>query len=320
MKFKNLTEEDIIHIKRSYTGLLTKEDAQEYLADYYKVSVRTIRNWANKLELNVLPKNRVSSANVMIYDIETCRMVVKTFWTGKQYIGYNQIQGEPRIISISWKWLGGDKVHHLTWDKLHSDKEMMEAFLKEYNKADMVIGINNDSFDNRWINARAAKHRLDVNTMVKSFDVQREMKRVFRIPSYAMKYTAKYFELDQQKMEHEGEIMWQMIEDGTPEQQREYLKKMVNYNVQDILTTEELYISLRKYFGHKMHFGVFDGENKWTCPNCGTNNISLEKTSFTAAGTVQRFMRCNEDHVQFRITNRQYIDFTENERNLETGS
>lgn len=311
MKFKNLSTADHDTI-RDYYSTLSKEQAQEQLAKRYNVSERTIRKWANSLDLNIMDKNKVNTAKVMIYDIETSRVKAKVFWTGKQYIGHDQLMDEPKIISISWKWVGEDKVKHLTWDEDHNDREMLFHFLLEYNKADMVIGINNDNFDNRWINARAAKHGFEVNTMVRSFDVQKEMKRLFRLPSYSMKYTAVYFNLTETKLEHEGIIMWQMIEEGTPAQQKEYLQKMVVYNVQDILTTEALYIFLRKYLGHKMHFGVFNGKPKYTCPACGGEHIGLLQTQITPAGTIQRVMRCKDDGTQFRLTNKLYLQFIEN--------
>jgi DNA polymerase elongation subunit (family B) len=312
MKFKNLTEKDYEFIREQYSEFSSKEDAQTYLADHYDVLPRTIRGWANKLELNIMDKNVVNTAKVMIYDIETSRVKAKVFWTGKQYIGHTQLMDEPKIISISWKFIGDNEVKSLTWDKFKNDKAMLAEFLKEYNKADMVIGINNDNFDNRWINARSAKYGLEVNTMVRSFDVQKEMKRLFRIPSYSMKYAAWYFNLTEQKLEHEGIIMWDMIEEGTKEQQQEYLIKMVEYNVQDILTTEALYVYLRKYLGHKMHFGVFNGKEKYTCPACGGEHISLLQTQVTPAGTIQRVMRCKDDGTQFRLTNKLYLQFIEN--------
>ena len=62
---------------------------------------------------------------------------------------------EPKIITVSWKWLGDETIHYLKWDKNHSDEQLMKDFLVEYNKADMVIGYNNDRFDNRFINSIA---------------------------------------------------------------------------------------------------------------------------------------------------------------------
>ena len=201
-----------------------------------------------------------------------------------------------------------DKVHTLTWDDVQDDKEMLRKFLVDYNKCDMVIGQNNDRFDNRWIAARAAKHNLEFNSYVKSFDIMKQTKRLFRLPSYAMAFIAKFFGLTL-KLSHEGIHMWEMIEDGTPAEKKEYMAKMLEYNVGDIVTTEEIYYKLRKYMGHKIHFGVFNGGEKYSCPNCGGTDVSLYKTTYTTAGTVQHIMKCNDDECMYKISNRDYMKY-----------
>ena len=174
--FKNLTQEDKIYISNLYLlnkqlkddgdPIMRMENIQKDLADRFKVTTRTIRNWARKLGLNLMIHSIEDPFKILVYDIETSRVKADVFWTGKQYISHAQLTEEPKIISVAWKWLGQDKVHYLTWDKNHSDKKLMEEFLVTYNKAGMVIGYNNDRFDNRWINARAIKYRLEVNLHV----------------------------------------------------------------------------------------------------------------------------------------------------------
>jgi len=154
--------------------------------------------------------------------------------------------------------LNEDKVHTLTWDDVQDDKEMLRKFIIDYNKCDIVIGQKNDRLDNRRIATRATKHNLEFNSYVKSFDIMKQTKRLFRLPSYAMAFIAKFFGLTL-KLSHEGIHMWEMIEDGTPAEKKEYMAKMLEYNVGDIVTTEEIYYKLRKYMGHKIHFGVFNG-------------------------------------------------------------
>lgn len=312
MKFNKLTSSDKDLIIRSYDlsnkGGESKEATQNKLADHFNVSPRTIRGWAKKLEVGVMQKNVVNASKILIYDIETSRVPAMVFWSGKQYVSHDQLKDEPKIISISWKWLGQNKVYDLTWDKNHSDKGMLETFLKEYNKANMVIGQNNNRFDNRWINARAAKYNLDVNIFVRSFDIMKQAKSKFRIPSYSMKYMCKYFGVPQ-KLEHEGIRMWDMIQSGTPEEQAEYLEKMVVYNRGDIISTEALYIRLRKYFNHISHIGVLNGSDKFTCPDTGSYNVQLDRTTVTPTGTLQRIMVSNDTGVKYKITNKQYMNF-----------
>ena len=184
----------------------------------------------------------------------------------------------------------------------------MTKFLKEYNKASMVIGQNNNSFDNKWINTRAAKHGLHITRFVKSFDIYRMAKRYFRLPSFSMAYMAKYFGLTL-KQSHEGIFMWDMIEEGTPAEQKEYLKKMVDYNKGDIVTTEELYLTLRTYFGTVTNKAVQGGLPKWCCPVSGSSNVKLLKTIFTEQGTVQRILFCEDSRHQYKVNNKTYMDF-----------
>ena len=307
MTLKQLTDADKELIRVAYRREDSKKNIQEQLAGIFGVNVRTIRTWAK--ELGLVDAHTVSSQyRVMIYDIETSRVEAKVWWTGKQYVGHKQLTSEPKIISISWKWLGEDTIHALTWDTDHCDKQLVSDFMTEYNKADMIVGQNNDRFDNRWLNARAMKHGIHFNTFVKSFDIMKQTKRLFRLPSYSMDYITKFLNVEN-KQTHEGIKMWDMIQDGNPAQQKEYLQKMVDYNVGDIVSTEAMYITLRKYMGHKVHFGVLSGLPKYTSPSDGTMDIFLMKTTCTPNGNIQRIMQSNTDGVQFKISNQCYMRF-----------
>lgn len=249
-----------------------------------------------------------SENNVMIYDIETSRVSAQIWGTGQQYINHKTLTSHTRIISIAWKWLGKDKVHWLKWDSNQCDKQLMQEFLLEYNKADMVIGQNNNSFDNKLVATRAAYHRLFINKYIKSFDIYRQAKSVFRLPSYSMAYMAEYFGLTL-KQSHEGIHMWEMIENGTKKQQKEYLKKMIDYNVGDIITTEELYLTLLPYLKPVMSVATKTGKPKWACPNTGSTNVRLLRTTWTASGTIQRIMYCESSNTQYKVTNSNYNKF-----------
>jgi len=290
-----------------YQSSKSKKEVQRILSEEFDCAERTIRDHAKRLNLNQISSN-ISNDKIMVYDIETSRITADLWWTGKQYVNYKQISSEPKIISISWKWLGDDKVHALTWDKNHCDKAMLEKFLPEYNKALMVIGQNNNMFDNKWIKTRAAKHRIHVNRFVKSFDIYRMAKSTFRLISYSMDYMAMYLGLTP-KQSHEGILMWEMVEKGTPKEQKEYLKKMVDYNVGDIVTTEELYLTLQPYFNNQTNVAVKKGLPKWACPVSGSLNVKLQNTIYSSMGTIQRILYCEESKQQFKVSNKTYQDY-----------
>ena len=252
--------------------------------------------------------NKQAERKVLVYDIETSRVPALVWGTGKTYIRHSQLRGRTKIISIAWKYVGEDKVHHLTWDKNHCDKKMLEKFLKHYNNAYMVIGQNNDNFDNKLVNTIAAYHRLRVDRFVKSFDIYKMAKKYFRLQSYSMAFMAEYFGLTL-KQSHEGLHMWDMIEFGNKEEQKEYLGKMVDYNKGDIVTTEELYMTLKPYFSTVTNNAVRKGLEKWRCPVSGSDDVKLMKTIYTEAGTVQRILYCNESKHQYKVSNKAYMDF-----------
>lgn len=250
-----------------------------------------------------------SKPNVLIYDIETSRAVFKGWWTGNRYVHSRDMIKEPKIISIAWKWVGDNKVEFEHWDmKTHCDKAMLEKFLTEYNAADLVIGQNNDKFDNRWVNARALKHKLTVNTQIKSLDLMKQAKKHFRMPGYSMDFMTKYMGVDK-KMEHSGIKMWDMIEDGTAKEQAEAMVEMEEYNRQDIIATEAMYVRMMPYIGHKIHLGMLMGGQKADCPRCGSVHVRQTKVTHTTAGTIQHEMVCEDCGSQYKISNKTYLDF-----------
>lgn len=283
--------------------LVAQVICNKYKVTYSENERKKISSWINQKTVENVKKE----SKVLIYDIETTKLLADVWWTGKQYIEHDKLRTETKIISVSYKWLGSEKVECITWNNNKKcDKELMKNFLKTYNEADLVIGVNNDNFDNRLINVRASKYNYDVNIFVRSLDLQKEAKRLFRLPSYSMAYIAKYLGL-QGKYNHPGSSMWEDIQYGNKEKSEKALKEMIKYDNQDVITTEQIYLTFRKYLKVVTHLGVLHGEGKCTCPNCGSSNVSLYKTTITPAGTIQRIMICNDDKTKFRISNTTYL-------------
>ena len=289
-------------------GVTWKELSQRFMNSDDARKSNDVWRYFLKQDKNITTLKK--EAKVMIYDIETSRATAAVWWTGKQYIGHDQLITEPAIITIAWKWFGEDDVYTLEWDD-GDDKAMLKEFLKEYNKADLVIGQNNLRFDNRWINARAMKHNLDVNVRIRSLDLMKENKRLFRLPSYSMAFVSRYLGTEG-KLKHSGISMWNNIQFGNAKEKKDSLKEMVDYNVQDIIATEEMYLKLRKYIGNTTHVGVFKGLDKWTCPSTGSTDVEFYKTDVTRAGTIQRLMKSKVTGEIYRISNRQYLSWKEN--------
>lgn len=315
MGYKSFDKKSKELIKQLYATDLPRKEVQETLAKSLGVSVRTIRYYANHMGLGLSKESLVSNpTGILVYDFETSRVPAKLWWPGKQYVGYKQIKGEPKIITVAYKWFGEDETYHLTWDRSHSDETLVRKFSEVFNSANMVVGHNIINFDNRWLRARALKYGITVDPYIPAFDTMKEAKALFRLQSYSLDYLTEYLDVTR-KQSHEGIIMWDMVEEGTPEQQAEYLQKMLDYNEGDIISNEELFVKMRKYSkAHKVHLGTLEGGEKFACPHCGSsNNVELGREVSTAAGTIQKVMVCKNDGVRFKISNREYLKFMENQ-------
>jgi DNA polymerase elongation subunit (family B) len=255
----------------------------------------------------VTNKNKKAQPKVMTYDIETSMVTAHLWGTGKQFVRHDSLVDHTKIITVAWKWIGSDQVKVLKWDKKQSDKKLMETFLKEYNKADMVIGFNNNSFDNKIVNSRALHYGFEVDTLMKSYDLMRMVKSKFRLASYSMAHISTYLGLGGKMDYGIGIRMWKDIQFGSKKDAKASMKLMVKYNRQDVTLTEELYFKLRQYLPAVMHVGVMQGKGKSTCPTCGGKKTKLHKTMVTAAGSIQRVMKCKTDNTKFKLSNAEYL-------------
>lgn len=268
---------------------------------------RKVSAWLNPA-LHSTP-NENNPPKILIYDLETTLLLGEVWRSGKQYIHGNSIQGHTKIITVAYKWLGDSDVKYITWDNSKKcDKNLVKTFLKIFNTADAVVGVNNKQFDDKLIFTRAAHYRMFADTLVKSIDVQKQAKSLFRLDSYSMKYMAEYFGLTF-KLSHSGIQMWRDIQWGTKKESERALKEMVDYNIGDIVTTEELFFLIQLYAKHQIHFGVMLGNAKWSCPDTGSSKVRLFKTTWTAAGTVKRVMKSKKTNRLYTISNTAYLQY-----------
>ena len=242
----------------------------------------------------------------LFWDIETSPNVVFS-WR----IGYNlslqphDIIKERAIISIAYKWENEDKVHVLTWDENQCDKKMLEEFVKVIHQADESIGHNSKRFDEKWLRTRCLFHRIPTFPRYKSLDTLLKAKQGFNFNSNKLDYIAKYLGVGA-KLQHEGFEMWRkIIEDKDPEA----LEAMCAYNKVDVVVLQDVYHALKSYITPETHEGVVLGKAKYSCANCGGEDVELLKNTVTTKGTIQRVMECNGCKSTYIISNPSYIQF-----------
>lgn len=243
----------------------------------------------------------------LFFDIETSPMIVYSWRTGyKLNIHTDNIIEDWKIICISYKWEDENKVKSLTWDKNKCDKKMLLDFIKIANQADEIIAHNGDRFDIKKVRTRCILHRIPMFPKYRTLDTLKKAKSGFAFNSNRLDYIAQALGVGA-KLKHEGFPMWVKCMQGD----KEALKDMVDYCNMDIIVLEDVYLAMQSYMINNTHVGVHNGGEKYTCPNCGSEHVSLLKNNFTALGTIKRQMDCDSCGCNYEMSNSAYRRFLE---------
>lgn len=228
----------------------------------------------------------------LFFDIETSPNV-GLFWQAgyKQRIDYDNIIKERAIICICYKWEGEESVFSLQWDKKQSDKKMLVDFIKVANHADELVGHNGDKFDLPWIRTRCLFHGIDMFPSYTTIDTLKVSRSQFKFNSNRLDYIAKYLGIG--KKLHTEFNLWKRI---LLNNDNDAMLHMVDYCKEDVRLLEQVYSRLKTHTKHKTHYGVIYGQDRGSCPECGSDELIRQKVRFTAAGTKHIVYKCKVCH------------------------
>ena len=243
----------------------------------------------------------------LFYDIETSYNIVKAWRIGYNInLNMDDIIQERAIITIAYKWEGEEDVTVLSWDK-GCDKKIIEDFVKVMAEADELVGHNVDRYDTKFIMARALKHNISVLPKYQSTDTLKLAKKHFMLNSNKLDYIAQYLGIGH-KTKHRGLSMW---DDIILRNDPQALEEMIEYNVQDVFLTEQVYHKLMEYSLPKVNHASKQTGDKHTCPQCGSDHAELHKTYISGSGVKTRLMSCKSCSTNFTISNTNYTKFYE---------
>jgi len=281
--------------------------------DKFKLKVKfdNFRRSVNSLRKQNRPRT-VSTPKRLFFDIETSPCL-GWFWrpSFNTNILPHQVIEDAKIICISYKWEGEDKIHNLNWSQDQCDKKMLQDFVKVLNKADEIIGHNSDRFDEKWLRTRAVFHRIPMLPKYRSLDTLKKARSGFNFPSNKLDEIGKYLGVGR-KIENEKDLwgkVWRMND-------RKALKRMVKYCDQDVILLEDVFFVMNSYIFNNNNFTVLKGGDKWQCPDCSSVHTELIKVQTTAAGTVKRLMECNSCEKNYFINTTSYTDFLQFKMNF----
>jgi len=239
----------------------------------------------------------VTKRRRLFFDIETSPNI-GLFWEAgyKKNIDYSNIIQERAIICICYKWQGEKDVYSLKWDRNQNDKKMLLDFIQVANQANELVGHNGDKFDLAWIRSRCLFHRIEMLPTYITIDTLKIARSKFRFNSNRLNYIADFLGIGQ-KIKTEFSL-W---EDILLNNCSIAMEKMIKYCKKDVILLEKVYHQLSTHIIPKTHYGVIFGQDRGSCPECGSDELIISNRRTTATGVKQiqwKCKTCNKIHTK----------------------
>lgn len=234
--------------------------------------------------------NEIRIPKVLLLDIETVMMKAFIWFLGEQRIPDDHVIEDWNIVAWAAKWLFECNTMYdiQTPEEAvnRDDKRLMIGIWNLLDEADIIIGHNGDRFDLRKLNARFIEHDFMPPMPYKTIDTLKVAKKHFSFSSYKLQFLAKKFGI-QGKL-HTGFDLWKQCLKGD----KKALKKMSDYNIQDVLILEELYLKLRPWIKSHPSLSLYMDVNIPVCENCGSSNIEHRGDYYTTNVNKYKTFRC----------------------------
>ena len=216
----------------------------------------------------------------LYFDIEVSANV-GLFWQSgyKLQIGTENIIKERAVICICYKWEDDNDVYYLQWDSKQDDKKLLQEFINVANTADELVGHNGDKFDLAWIRTRCLFHNIQMFPTYNTIDTLKVARSKFRFNSNRLDYIGKFLGLGQKN--HTNFDLWKDI---MLKNCKKAMNTMIDYCIQDVVLLEQVHKALNNHIPSKTHYGVIFGQDRGSCPECGSDDIVINKRRTTASG------------------------------------
>lgn len=230
-------------------------------------------------------KTTTDEPKILFIDIETAPNLGWVWGKWEQNVIEN-VQ-DWYMLSFAYKWLGDKKV------EAYSLPDFKDMYKKEpendhcltyqlwnlMNEADIIVAHNGDEFDIKKANARFIAHGYEPLSPYKTIDTKKVAKKYFKFDSNKLDELGKYLGLGR-KMPHTGFHLWKGCMSGD----RKSWKTMVEYNKNDIVLLEKVFLKMRPWM---KTFPIVRADNG-DCTNCGSGKLIKRGFSFTRTNKIQR--------------------------------
>ena len=225
---------------------------------------------------------------ILFYDIESTPNLGYVWGRYDQTVLH--FQKERELLSFAYSYLGDSKVYCITRKGKKDDKQLVKIIAKLLQEADITIAHNGDEFDRKIIKARMLYWGMKPLKINCSVDTKKAAKSYFGFNGNSLDNICKFLGIGS-KMPVPGIQLWL---DCMADKPRAW-KKMIAYNIHDIVLLKEVYERLRPWIeNHPNYTKMFNplvGDKG--CPNCGSLSVQSRGLRATVK-SVQRQWNCND--------------------------
>lgn len=289
------TPQDVVDsiIRLKVAGKSSRDIAEELLGSRSKKStVNDIYNMWLKGEIeSSVGLNQQLHPKILTIDIETSPNALAGWQLFNQNFSVDQIEREWFILSYTAKWLGSEEVIYNDMEGVvdtENDKQLLQELWNLLDEADIVVGQNHRKFDLKKINARMLMNGITKPySPVKTEDTLDIAKRKFGFTSNKLAWLSENLNVKFKKLDHAkfaGYSLWKECMKDNPDAWLE----MKEYNIHDVLATEELWLKLKAWDDKSVNFALYLSDDKMRCA-CGSEHISKSGFAYTSLSKFQQY-------------------------------
>ena len=260
------------------------------------VSPQLCRYWTRELPA-AAPVVLDTGPKVLILDIETAPIFGAVWGLFNNFVSLEQIKDDWFIMSYSAKWLHETECMYEDQSNradMEDDRDLLGSLWNLLDAADVVVAHNGRRFDVKKINARLILNGYHPPSPYRIADTLETARRNFAFTSNKLKYLTDKL-TSTKKRDHgkfPGYLLWQQCLKGNLEAWEE----MRLYNMDDVLSLEELYLLLLPWDEKAPNFGLYTLGDKQVCPRCGSPDIHKTDKFHRLAIGLYSLHQCGSCH------------------------
>jgi transcriptional regulator with XRE-family HTH domain len=290
--------------------LLKLGQSQRQVAKVVGCSKSTVQAVAQKETKGLSP---TKAPKILLFDLENAPSIVAAFQRFNVNIGPDSVITEGGfLLSACWKFLDETKITKMVLTPqeaiVSDDSRIVAALYEAFEKADIVVAHNGRRFDVPLFKTRLIANGMPPPKTVKIIDTLQIAKKL-KFNSNKLDSLGHYLEVGR-KIPTEGMSLWLRCMDGD----RKALSKMLEYNEQDVILLEEVYLKLRAFDLLPPNLAVFYDDDTPRCPACGS--VHLTTTGNSVYTSVSKFEEIVCDDCGHRSRTRKALNSTNKRKTM----